>query len=520
MTGADHQIPIFNFTKDQLQVSPNIVPCISSESKTLPHTKKTKPSLTLPVGRPFWAAAGLSPGSLIQTLGVCRPIAQGSLPPTHSRYHIPLDTSYPDSVRYLYALGNEFKSIKLGLDRIQTLLAALALPHRAFSTIHVAGTNGKGSVCAMVESGLRASGIRTGIYTSPHLVEPTERIRIAGQPVSVPDFTTAFNEVHDVSNRLIAASLIDMHPSYFETITAMAYLLFRAQDVDTVVLETGMGGRLDATNVVDPILSVITPIDFDHERYLGDTIPKIAHEKAGIIKPARPVVFSRQRPEAQAVLERAAMESGSPVLRAADWVAQDLHLDPYGSRFTAQGPATIAIECPLIGAHQVENALTAISALHHLGISDSAIHHGIAQTRWPGRLEHVSSSPDVFLDGAHNPAGAQALADYIREFHHDRRIWIVFGAMSDKDLSVIAPLLFPLASELILTGVHQARAFTPEQIRDLSRASHARLAPYINDALALVSKAAPEDAVFITGSLYLVGEARPLLVKESNLSPA
>ncbi len=423
-----------------------------------------------------------------------------------------MDTTYPDSVRYLYALGNEFKSIKLGLERIQTLLAALALPHRAFRTIHVAGTNGKGSVCAMVESALRVSGIRTGIYTSPHLVEPTERIRIAGLPVSVPDFTAAFNEVHETAEKLIASGLIDMHPSYFETITAMAYLLFRAQAVDTVVLETGMGGRLDATNVVDPILSIITPIDFDHERFLGDTIPKIAFEKAGIIKPSRPVVFSRQRPEAQAVLERAATQNASPVLRAADWVAQDLHLDPYGSRFTAQGPATIPIECPLIGAHQVENALTAISALHFLDIPNDAIRQGIAQTRWPGRLEHVSSAPDIFLDGAHNPAGAQALADYIREFHHNRRIWIVFGAMSDKDLSVIAPLLFPLASELILTGVNQARAYTPEQLRDLSGASHARLAPSIRDALVMLQSAAPGDAVFITGSLYLVGEARPLLV--------
>jgi len=426
-----------------------------------------------------------------------------------------LDTSYPDSVQYLYALGNEHKTIKLGLERIQTLLAALGHPQRAFSTIHVAGTNGKGSVCSMIESALRVSGRRTGIYTSPHLVEPTERIRIGGRPVSSDEFTAAFDEVHATAERLISDGSIDMHPSYFETITAMAYLLFRAQGVDTVVLETGMGGRLDATNVVDPVLSVITPIDFDHERYLGDTIPKIAHEKAGIIKPERPVVFSRQRPEAQAVLERAAIEHRAEVVRAADWMAQDLHLDAYGSHFTAQGPASIPVECPLIGAHQVDNALTAIAALHKLGVEPRSVSRGIAATRWPGRLEHIASSPDIFLDGAHNPAGAQVLADYIREFHHHRRIWIVFGAMSDKDLSVIAPLLFPLASELVVTGVHQARAFTPEQIRDISGASRARIARYISDALEIVREAGPGDAVFITGSLYLVGEARPLLVTES-----
>jgi len=431
-----------------------------------------------------------------------------------------LDTSYPDSVRYLYALGNEFKSIKLGLERIQTLLTALGLPQRAFSTIHVAGTNGKGSVCSMLESVLRASGRHTGIYTSPHLVEPTERVRIGGQIVSSDDFTSAFAEVHRTAERLIADGSIDMHPSYFETITAMAYLLFRSHGVDTVVLETGMGGRLDATNVVDPILSVITPIDFDHERYLGDTIPKIAHEKAGIIKPGRPVVFARQRPEAQAVLERTAIENESPVIRAADWVAQDLHLHAYGSRFTAEGPASIPIESRLIGAHQVDNALTAIAALDHLGIPPQFISQGIAAARWPGRLEHVSSKPDIFLDGAHNPAGAQVLADYIREFHHRRRVWIVFGAMSDKDLSVIAPLLFPLASELILTGVNQERAFTPEQIRELSGASHARLAPSIRDALPMLDAASPADAIFITGSLYLVGEARPLLMTKSKSSPA
>jgi dihydrofolate synthase/folylpolyglutamate synthase len=338
-----------------------------------------------------------------------------------------------------------------------------------------------------------------------------ERIRVDGRCISDKELAQVMVRVEE-ADRAVAAMPGGRESTFFEFTTALALDYFRENGVQVAVLETGLGGRLDATNVVDPILSVITPIDFDHERYLGDTIPKIAHEKAGIIKSGRPVVFSRQRPEAQAVLERAAIECHSSVVRAADWVAQDLHLDAYGSRFTAQGPATIPVECPLIGAHQVENALTAIAALHHLGVPESAISAGIAQTRWPGRLERVASSPDIFLDGAHNPAGAQALADYIREFHHHRRIWIIFGAMSDKDLSVIAPLLFPLATELILTGVHQARAFTPEQIRDLSGASHARLAPYINDALALISSASPSDAVFITGSLYLVGEARPLLI--------
>jgi dihydrofolate synthase/folylpolyglutamate synthase len=423
-----------------------------------------------------------------------------------------VSTQYPDSVRFLYALGNEFKTIKFGLERIIALLGELGDPQRAFRVIHVAGTNGKGSTCAMIERALRESGVRTGLYISPHLVEPTERVQIDGEAVSTGSFAEAFSEVHETAERMVADGRLDMHPTYFETMTAMAYLLFRSHRCEAVVLETGMGGRLDATNVVDPELAVITQIDFDHERYLGDTIPKIAAEKAGIIKQGKPVVFARQRPEAQAVLERTARDQNARVVRATDWVAQDLHLDAYGSRFTAEGPLRVPVECPLIGAHQVDNALTAVAALHALGISPAAIARGIAATRWPGRLELVRKSPDWYLDGAHNPAGAQALAAYIREFHGGRRLWMIFGAMSDKDLSVISPLLFPLASELIFTAPDNPRSYSPRQLAELSGESRAKLAPTTREALQLAGEAGPEDVVFVTGSLYLVGEARPLLV--------
>ncbi|QOY92161.1 bifunctional folylpolyglutamate synthase/dihydrofolate synthase [Paludibaculum fermentans] len=420
---------------------------------------------------------------------------------------------YPDSVRFLYALGNEYKTIKLGLERITAILEALGSPHRAGRFIHVAGTNGKGSTCAMLERAVRESGVRTGLYTSPHLVEPTERIRVNGVPATQQEFAAAFTEVHETAERLLRDGAIDMHPTYFETVTAMAFLHFRNAGAEVTILETGMGGRLDATNVVDPLLSVITPVDFDHEKFLGNTIPQIAFEKAGIIKPRRPVVVSRQHPEAMQVLEQRAAEVGAPLLRASEWRVDHMALHAYGSRFhAARSGRGVEVECPLIGAHQVENALTAVSALDQLGYTPAQIQRGLAETVWPGRLERVRQQPDLFLDGAHNPAGARALAGYLRHFHHGKRVWMVFGAMRDKDLHVIGPMLFPLASELIFTTPNQARAFQAEEIREISGESRARVAPSPKDALALLDAAAPQDVLLLTGSLYLVGEVRGLLM--------
>ncbi len=238
--------------------------------------------------------------------------------------------TYPDSVRFLYALGNEIKTAKLGLDRIRAVLAALGDPQRAYRVVHVAGTNGKGSTCAMIEAGLRAAGVRTGLFTSPHLIEPTERIRIDGVPVIPEQFQRAFDVVHNCAERLD----LDCHPTYFETVTAMAFWLFRELDVETAVVETGLGGRLDATNVTELLLTVITPIDFDHEAYLGHTLDSIAGEKAGILKPGVPAVFARQRPEAAAVLAARAEELGVTVKHAEDFEIRDLQIDSRGSRFS------------------------------------------------------------------------------------------------------------------------------------------------------------------------------------------
>lgn len=425
-----------------------------------------------------------------------------------------MSTSYPDSVQFLYALGNEYKTIKLGLERITALLAGLGDPHRRCRFVHVAGTNGKGSTCALIERVLRAAGHRTGLYVSPHLVEPVERIRINGVPVTRDEFASAFDEVHRKAEEMIHTGEMDMHPTYFESVTAMAYVLFARMDVEIAVLETGMGGRLDATNVVDPELCVITPVDFDHEKFLGDTLARIASEKAGIMKPGRTTVVALQRPEALAVIEQHAHETGAPLVHASAWRAEEAHEDAYGSRFAATyGARAIPVTCPLIGAHQIDNALTAVAALTELGVSAEAISVGIAATEWPGRLECVRRNPDVFLDGAHNAAGAAALARYLREFHASRKVWMVFGAMRDKNLHVIAPLLFPLAAELIFTSPAQTRAFPASEIRDITQESRATVIDSARDAVRhAVDSAGAGDTVVVTGSLYLVGEVRSMLV--------
>ncbi len=407
--------------------------------------------------------------------------------------------TYTQAVRFLYSLGNEVQTAKFGLERITRLLEALGNPQRACRWVHVAGTNGKGSTSAMIEAGLRAAGLRTGLYTSPHLVEPTERIQIAGEPLSPGQFAEIFDEVHETAERMLEEGGLDLHPTYFETVTAMAFLAFARNELETVVLEVGMGGRLDATNVVSPALCVITPIDFDHQAFLGHTLAQIAAEKAGILKPEVPAVFAEQPQEAEMVLRAHAK---GPYTLSRDWAITDLSMDTRGSRFRLRDQDVI---CPLAGEHQVENARTAAIALHELGAPSD----GIALTRWPGRLEHVSERPEIILDGAHNLAGTRALVAYIRRFYSGRRIWIVYGVMRDKDAGAMTSLLFPLAHRIILTAPHNARALPPESIS----APEAVITHTVRDALQAARSAEPDDVVFVTGSLFVVGEARALLVQ-------
>ncbi len=422
--------------------------------------------------------------------------------------------NYPDSVQFLYALGNEIQTAKLGLERISEVLEELGSPEQRLRIVHVAGTNGKGSTCAMIASALQAAGLRTGLFTSPHLSEPTERIRIDGVPVSHELFAAAFDRVHAAVERLLAAGRIDLHTTYFETVTAMALVIFAGDvgaAVDIAVLEVGLGGRLDATNVVTPELSVITPVDFDHEAYLGRSLEAIASEKAGILKNGTPAVFAAQRPEAAAVLDARAHQLAIPVARTEAWRIQDLALDARGSRFHLSGELELDIECPLAGAHQVENARTAAVALTRLGAPTSAITGGIAHAQWPGRLERASESPEILLDGAHNPAGARALAAYIAQFYAGRRVTLIYGTMRDKAIDEIAGILFPLAWRVIVTAPRQARALAPDAIRMVAGHPNLDVAPALPDALDMARDAASDDVIFITGSLFLVAEARTLL---------
>jgi dihydrofolate synthase / folylpolyglutamate synthase len=417
--------------------------------------------------------------------------------------------SYPDSVRYLYSLGNELKAgAKLGLERMQKLLGQLGNPEAGQRFVHVAGTNGKGSTCAMIANALRHSGYRTGLYTSPHLVEPTERIQIDDSPLTPPEFVDAFETVHAAAERLLQQDQLDAHPSYFETVTAMALVTFRAR-CDISILEVGLGGRLDATNVVIPVLCVITPIAFDHESFLGNSLEAIASEKAGILKPEVPVVLARQLAEAEAVISKRAQELNCKIARAGNRSVSNVHATSDRSTFCLEG---VCYECALPGRHQVENATAAILSCRELGVGTSRIQAGLKDVKWPGRLELISREPDFVLDGAHNPAGAAALAAYIREFCWPRPVWIVYGAMRDKAIGEMTSELFPLADRVIATRPNFPRALRPEAILEVTNHPNSAITETVDEAVEL-ARDAPQDAVVIfTGSLFLVGEVRGLLL--------
>ncbi|MBV9761608.1 MAG: bifunctional folylpolyglutamate synthase/dihydrofolate synthase [Acidobacteriaceae bacterium] len=410
--------------------------------------------------------------------------------------------SYPDSVRYLYSLGNELKAgAKWGLERMQILLDALGNPEQGGRFVHVAGTNGKGSTCAMIASMLKSAGLHTGLYTSPHLIEPTERIQVDGVPVTPEEFARAFQVVHQ------AAEQMDGHPSYFETVTAMALLVFGAR-CEIGVMEVGLGGRLDATNVIEPELCVIAPVAYDHEAFLGNTIESIASEKAGIIKRGAPVVMAQQTPAAEAVIAKRAQEMGARLIRTEDARISDVSVTPYGSSFTIDG---LKYECGLAGRHQIENAKSAILACRELGMAQDAIREGLRKVHWAGRLEFISREPAFVLDGAHNPAAAGALAQYIREFWAERPVWLVYGAMRDKAIEEVTAQLFPLAERLIVTAADFPRALRPEAIVEMAPHKNATVAGTVGAAIRLAEEAPRDAIVFFTGSLFVVGEARALL---------
>ncbi len=415
------------------------------------------------------------------------------------------------------------KGIKPGLERIAALLERLGHPERAYAVIHVAGTNGKGSVCAMMESILRAAGLRTGLYTSPHLVRFHERIRVNGEPVGDEALARVLHDVRAQAEALEAQAPAAQGATFFEIATAMAFEQFRRDGVQVAVVETGMGGRWDATNVVRPVVAVLTPIGLDHAEYLGSTLTAIAGEKCGIIKAGRPVVSGVEDPEAAAVVQAAAEAARAPLIPARGQVsvrrgAQDLD----GQRVqveTADGlrvTATLA----LLGAHQLGNTAMAVAAVEAfagaLGVElpPAAYRKGLETVRWPARLQVLEREPPMVLDGAHNPHGARALAAALGELRGRRPVALVCGLLADKDAAGVLQALAPVAARAWMVPLHHAGGRAPAELAALARTAGlqatdaATLAAALDEARAWA--AAQGGMVCIAGSLYLAGEVLAL----------
>ena len=442
--------------------------------------------------------------------------------------------TYAESVRALFSLGRELAAPqqarvqKFGLENISILAEELGQPQRAAPCAHIAGTNGKGSTAAMVESILRAAVLRTGLYTSPHLERINERIRINGENISDEDFAAAWSQVHAAIESLMASGKLAGHPTFFECVTAMTFLAFAQHKVDFAVYEVGLGGRLDATNIVQPEVAIITPVDFDHENFLGHSIEEIAAEKAGIIKPGAWVVSASERREARGVIAKRCAEMGARLVEpdsAAD--LDNIQNDSGYYRADAlfrHASKKITLAPGLPGRFQLGNALTAAIAARLVAergfpIHDDAIERGIATAKWPGRLERLGTRPDTYLDGAHNPSGARELRKFWDENYAGRRIFLVYGAMRDKAVDEIAGLLFPRADTVILTEPRQPRAVSAPLLAEMT-SHHAKRTLVVRDpteALEIAIKmAGAENAVFATGSLYLVGDLRNHWRRRSN----
>jgi dihydrofolate synthase/folylpolyglutamate synthase len=439
--------------------------------------------------------------------------------------------NYDESVFYLLSLGRELASprqaqtAKFGLENITALTERLGHPERSYRSVHIAGTNGKGSTAAMLASILRAAGLRTGLYTSPHLLRINERLRIDGVEISDADFAFVFTRVHEAIEELLASGGLAAHPTFFECVTAMAFDYFARHRIDIAVFEVGMGGRLDSTNVLTPEVAAITQIDFDHENFLGHSIEEIAGEKAGIIKPGAWVVSAAGNAAAQDVIRRHAAQRGVRLVEIESaYRVSELHPTDGCYRFIAHAqPGTgaeqapgIEVTLPLAGRFQVRNALTALATARLLAergieIDENAIRRGLATVHWPGRLERVQECPAVYLDGTHNPAGARELAAFWKEHFTRRRIHLVYGTMRDKAVDEVAGLLFPFATTVTLTQSPQPRSISAEVLAAMT--GHLALAMKVvpEPAAALeyaIERAAPDDIVFATGSLYLVGDLR------------
>ena len=412
---------------------------------------------------------------------------------------------------------------KFSLEEIRVLLAALGNPHHRFPAVLIAGTNGKGSTAATLASILTSSGLRTGLYTSPHLVKVNERMRLDRVEIADEAFAALYYRVHDRAQRLVLDGAFPQLPSFFEILTAQAFLYFAEAQVDIAVLEVGMGGRLDATNIVNPLLSVITDISLDHTEWLGSTIAAITREKAGILRTNGTLITLPQHPEANQALGEVAVELNVRGVNAVPYMPAD----PDRARYSIQVlGARIDVDSPLLGAHQHRNLALAIAAAvelatqHGFSITPAAIAEGIHQTRWPGRLESIQSGgTDWILDVAHNPAGAWALRAGLNarfRAEHAPRV-LVFSCLRDKPIVEMAEILFPLFDQVVLAPIHAARAATREDLLAAAQrtgtAATATLS--VREALLLAAHEAKGGPVVVSGSVYLVGEVRSVLLSQS-----
>ncbi|MBV8216257.1 MAG: bifunctional folylpolyglutamate synthase/dihydrofolate synthase [Verrucomicrobia bacterium] len=386
-----------------------------------------------------------------------------------------MQESYTEAIRWLYS--TQATGIKLGLDNVRLLLDALGNPHRQLACIHVAGTNGKGSVSAMLDSVGRAAGLRTGLYTSPHLVRFNERIQVSGRPITDDEVLAGLRVIRDT----IARS--GCTPTFFEITTALGFVHFLSQRVDLAIMETGLGGRLDATNLITPLVSVLTSIDLDHQKILGDSRAKIAREKAGIIKPGVPVVSIAQSADVREVIDEVAASQNSPVTYTTDPV--------------------IDLQVGLPGSHQRLNAALARDALAvtKLGVSSDALKAGLKSVFWPGRFQILGDR--LTIDGAHNFAASQGLVQTWREFYPGASPTIVFGGLRDKDLDKMLSALAPIATRFFLVPVKNPRGENPASIR-LPNGISGVVFPGVQEAVEAANQLA--EPILVTGSLFLVGE--------------
>jgi len=467
-----------------------------------------------------------------------------------------MSASYQTAVARMYALGHELAqtpSHKFDLAHMRVLLTALENPERRFPAVLIAGTNGKGSTAATLGSILRASGFRTGLYTSPHLIRINERIQINGEQIADDKFALLHDLVERTAERLVEDGELPWHPSFFEMLTAIAFEYFSTSKVEIAVLEVGMGGRLDATNVVEPRVSVITDISLDHEKFLGSTIAEIAREKVGIIRPRGVVVTLPQSPQANDVIGNAIVEQDACAISAVPYVPPvSPKAETYAQkRLTAENAAgnaknsdngmvaryplqvmgkQIRVETALVGRHQLRNVALAIATAEELAtqgfaITAESIERGIRETQWPGRFQVISPSggePEFVLDVAHNPAGAWALRSTLSNCYEERRLILVFGAMRDKAIGEIAEILFPLAERVIVTSADNPRSATPEEIREAAvrtqsdielagnvtaAVERARILAVSDKGVRPTGSGRSDAVVVITGSIYVVGEA-------------